>query len=240
MADRREFLETVRRAIRAGTPHEGEPAPPVPLLPPEEKARRARETLEALARRRPAVLDRLRDIAPKQAWDLREAHSAEEAVSLVADILRDLGARRVVRTAHPLLKDGALDGALQALGIQVTPLVHDPHDPEGSRRRLREEAERADAGITGVDFVVAETGSVVLRHPQGVSRLASLLPPVHIALARADQVVETLDEVMVLLQGDPGSYLTLISGPSRTGDIEQTIIVGVHGPKRVYLVLVRE
>jgi L-lactate dehydrogenase complex protein LldG len=85
---------------------------------------------------------------------------------------------------------------------------------------------------------------VVILPRQGLSRLVSLVPPVHIALVRAQEIVESLDNVFLLRRldyhrngGDMGSYLNFISGPSRTADIEQTLVVGVHGPKEVHLVL---
>jgi L-lactate dehydrogenase complex protein LldG len=109
---------------------------------------------------------------------------------------------------------------------------------------LREEIVAAGVGITGADYAVAETGSVVILPRKGLSRLVSLVPPVHIALVRAREIVESLDDVFLLRRldyyqngGDMGSYLNFISGPSRTADIEQTLVVGVHGPKEVHLVL---
>jgi len=102
----------------------------------------------------------------------------------------------------------------------------------------------ADLGITGADYAVAETGSVVVLPRRGLSRLVSVLPPVHVALVRPQEVVATLDDVFLLRRleyyrngGDMGSYLNFITGPSRTADIEQTLVVGVHGPREVHLVL---
>ena len=74
--------------------------------------------------------------------------------------------------------------------------------------------------------------------------MVSLVPPVHVAVVRADDLIESLDDLMLFRRleyhrngGDMGSYLNFITGPSRTADIEQTIVVGVHGPKEVHLVL---
>ena len=77
----------------------------------------------------------------------------------------------------------------------------------------------------------------------GVSRLASLLPPVHIALVRRGQTLPSLDELFTLRRADfaadaLGSYMNLITGPSRTADIEYQIITGVHGPGEVHMVLI--
>ena len=112
---------------------------------------------------------------------------------------------------------------------------------------FREQAFAAAVGITGVDFVLAESGSLVLTSLIGGSQLASLAPPVHIALYRRGQVVESLDEVLAALpvshdpsQPSPGRSVVFISGSSRTADIEQILIRGVHGPGRVHAILVED
>ena len=85
---------------------------------------------------------------------------------------------------------------------------------------------------------------MVVLPRRGLSRLVSLAPPVHLALVRPQEVVETLDDLLLLRRleyyhngGDMGSYLNFITGPSRTADIEMTLVVGVHGPKEAHLVL---
>jgi len=76
-----------------------------------------------------------------------------------------------------------------------------------------------------------------------VGRLVSLLPPIHIAIVERGQVLPTLDELFTLrrrdfLDGNLGSYMNLISGPSRSADIEYTLVTGVHGPGEVHMILV--
>ncbi|HAC20257.1 MAG TPA: hypothetical protein DCF78_16965 [Dehalococcoidia bacterium] len=76
-----------------------------------------------------------------------------------------------------------------------------------------------------------------------VSRLVSLLPPIHIAIVQRGQVLPTLDELFTIrrrdfLDGNLGSYMNLISGPSRSADIEYTLVTGVHGPGEVHMILV--
>ena len=114
----------------------------------------------------------------------------------------------------------------------------------GDRESIRAAIIEAGIGITGADYAVAETGSVVLLPQKGLSRLASVVPPVHVALVRPEDVVDTLDDVFLMRRldyhqnsGDMGSYLNFITGPSRTADIEQTLVIGVHGPREVHMVL---
>ena len=105
----------------------------------------------------------------------------------------------------------------------------------------------ADLGITGADYAMVETGTVVLLPRAGLSRLVSLAPPVHLAIVRPQEVLETLDDLFVLRRlayyqngEDMGSYMNFITGPSRTADIEQTLVIGVHGPKEAHLLLLNE
>ncbi|EFO79104.1 protein of unknown function DUF162 [Oscillochloris trichoides DG-6] len=99
--------------------------------------------------------------------------------------------------------------------------------------------------ISGVEAGIAESGSLVLRHGPGRPRLASLLAPCHIAILRRSQLVRGLGEALALLRNRYGeeiftstSNLTLITGPSRTADIEMTLSLGIHGPPEVHVVLV--
>ena len=88
---------------------------------------------------------------------------------------------------------------------------------------------------------------MVVLPRQGLSRLVSVVPPVHVAIVRPSNVVGTLDDLFTLRRleyvrngGEMGSYLNFITGPSRTADIEQTIVVGVHGPREVHMVLLNK
>lgn len=99
-------------------------------------------------------------------------------------------------------------------------------------------------GITGVDAALAATGSLVLESSAGKPRLASLLPPVHVAIVRSAQIVPDL-ETWVGEQRKAGiaafrqlSSLMVISGPSRTADIAMEPILGMHGPEKVHIVLI--
>jgi L-lactate dehydrogenase complex protein LldG len=156
-------------------------------------------------------------------------------------VAESLPAQRVVRSGQPVFDSLPLDAALTGLGVSVTTVAQG-----GGRTResLRQEIIGADLGITGADYAVAETGSVIVLPRQGLSRLVSVVPPVHLALVRPVDIVETLTDLFLLRRleyhrngGDMGSYLNFITGPSRTADIEMTIVVGVHGPKQVHLVL---
>lgn len=113
------------------------------------------------------------------------------------------------------------------------------------RQRLRPEIESAPVGISGVSAVIAEHGSLVLGEDQGHVRAVSNLPPVHIALVRPEQIVLTLDDAVHYVRyqaierygRDIQTYISMISGPSRTADIEFKMVNGVHGPGELHVVL---
>lgn len=100
--------------------------------------------------------------------------------------------------------------------------------------------EQADAGFTSCLAGIAETGSLVLWPTPAEPRLLSLVPPIHCVLVRGDQICSTLHELLVKQAWSAGmpTNALLISGPSKSADIEQTLAYGVHGPKRL-IVLVK-
>ena len=98
----------------------------------------------------------------------------------------------------------------------------------------------ADVGITGVHAAIAETGSIICASGDELWRGLSLIPPAHIAIIHQRQIVpDLIDLLTVLPSGQLPANLTLISGPSKTADIEGILITGVHGPGVVHVVVVR-
>lgn len=236
-----EFLNSVRQAL--GRSSAAAPSPEYPLLRESvsELETKVREVERQNSEKRKVLASKFLETAKLRGWNVYRASNNEDALGHLTSIITGLGVDQVTRSDQDVFRDLPLDSALQALGIKVTTIAR---DDDHSREALREEIVAAGVGITGADFAVAETGSVVLLPRRGLSRLVSLVPPVHIALVRSQELVESLDDIFLLRRleyhrngGDMGSYLNFISGPSRTADIEQTLVVGVHGPKEVHLVL---
>ena len=97
-----------------------------------------------------------------------------------------------------------------------------------------DEAYDFDAGVTEVDYAVAETGTLVIRHTPAHGRLISLVPFVHVAIVEPRLFLPDLIDLFEALKKDgTGSGVTLISGPSKTADIEMNTVTGVHGPNIV-------
>ena len=236
-----EFLRSVRNALgrEEGPPeqHYHRLEEDLPLL--ESRAAELEARLQA---NRPQLLDRLADMAGKGGWNVHRVSGAEAAIGQVDSIVADLGATRVARSGQPVFEDVPVDAALQLRGIDVVPVVR---GASATREELRERMRHADVGLTGTDYALAETGSLVILPRQGLSRLVSLVPPVHVALVRPEEVLESLHDLFLLRRlefkqrgGEMGSYLNFITGPSRTADIEMTIVQGVHGPRAVHMIIV--
>jgi len=103
----------------------------------------------------------------------------------------------------------------------------------------RKRALDAGIGITSADIAIAETGTLVVCSKPGQERISSLIPPVHLAVITAEQIVPDLLDAIPLLPQPLPSNTALITGPSKTGDIELQLTTGVHGPGKWYVVVVR-
>jgi L-lactate dehydrogenase complex protein LldF len=124
-----------------------------------------------------------------------------------------------------------------------------PPEPEAlvavARKHLRRFFIEADLGISGANIAIAETGTLVIVTNEGNSRLATGLPPVHLAVLGVEKLVPTLEDataiLKVLARSATGqkltTYVSFITGPSRTADIELTLTIGVQGPKELHIIL---
>ncbi|MBE0461809.1 MAG: LUD domain-containing protein [Candidatus Aminicenantes bacterium] len=114
-----------------------------------------------------------------------------------------------------------------------------------AREELREYFLKADIGISGTNLAIAESGTIVIVSNEGNARLVTSCPPVHIALVTTEKFVETMEQastlIKALVMASSGhkltAYVSFITGPSRTTDIEKELIVGAHGPKEVHIII---
>ncbi len=158
-----------------------------------------------------------------------------EAVRQVLDLLGEHAATAVL--AWDDLPVPGLAGLLQESGVEL--LASSMPADRGERAAHLGGYLGLAAGLTGADAGLAESGSVVLSHGPGRPRLASLAPEVHIALLPASRIVRSLAH---FLAADPAAVartanLVVITGPSRTADIEQRLTIGVHGPRHIHVVV---
>ncbi|HUB25656.1 MAG TPA: LUD domain-containing protein [Tepidisphaeraceae bacterium] len=144
----------------------------------------------------------------------------------LADYLRSQKVRRV-----------ALSGALDDL---IGPFSTAGFEARNWKSMTLDELYDFDCGITDVYAAVAETGSLVIRAQSEHGRALSLVPPIHIAIVRPAQIVPDLIDLFEKLGREgTGSAVSLITGPSKTSDIEMNLVVGVHGPTKVQVFLVQ-
>ena len=165
-------------------------------------------------------------------------HSSEELVQALFQIVQEKEARRVATADLP----GPLLQALKDLGVGRQVEILSPPYP---RNQLPQAINEAKIGISFVEFAIAETGTIVECATNDETRLVSSLPDVHVAILTSEQIVETLDEAAPVMRAffevqEKGATITFISGPSRTGDIEMRLTLGVHGPKESYVVVIEE
>jgi L-lactate dehydrogenase complex protein LldG len=97
-----------------------------------------------------------------------------------------------------------------------------------------------DLGVTGSQWAVAETGTLILQSDVENHRLTSLVPPVHLCILKADRIRQTLGEILELTSVNLSRTITFITGASRTSDIELTLAIGVHGPAELHVIIIAD
>lgn len=172
------------------------------------------------------------DLFRRRATDakMKVIDTSRDALSqVIRDELLARGCKSVLCAIHESLFDDASVGTLSASGITATPWSKSTLDASYD----------VDAGITDVWRAVAETGSLVVRASDEHGRAVSLVPPIHFAIVRKSQIVPDLIDLMADAQREgSASGIVLITGPSKTADIEMNLVTGVHGPGEVLIFLI--
>ncbi|MEZ4887145.1 MAG: LUD domain-containing protein [Chitinophagales bacterium] len=110
--------------------------------------------------------------------------------------------------------------------------------------RIGRNLEKSHAGLTLCECLIARTGTIILSSAQASGRQLSIFPPIHLVVAYTSQLWYDIGEGLTLIQQKYGlnmpSMISLATGPSRTADIEKTLVLGAHGPKEVYLFLIED
>lgn len=217
--DRDSFLDMVHDAAGAGR---------LPSAPDAEPGDTAVEDMVATFADRLAAVDGV----------VHQPQRREEIAPLVVDIALSSGANRFVawdraQLPVPEVLDAVLAAGLTAVDGEV------PADADARSTKLAELG-GADVGITGALAGFAVSGSIVLTAGPGRPRLASLLPDVHIALLPISALTSQASTWLAANGAEAAATanLVFITGPSRTGDIEMKLNLGVHGPRTIHVVLV--
>jgi L-lactate dehydrogenase complex protein LldG len=163
------------------------------------------------------------------------------------------GPKRIAAWDHALIHALKLPQILapQKIPVHFTRLKgcvpgHTADPIRSARQRLRRHIETAFIGVTAADFCLADTATLVMKTEPGRARAVSLLPSIHVAIIEEHQVVSDLKSFIAQIGANVaemkaglGNCLTLITGPSRTRDIEGVMVYGAHGPKEVYLYVLK-
>ena len=205
------ILHKVRTALGRSVDQPPPPAPPVRIAVPKVPLDAKIASFRA----------RLEALAGK-------THHASSPADALDYVRRIVDSRPAVASNAPLLA---------ACGITGLPSVTSGLT---DREELRGHCATAAVGITSATYCLADTGTLVMIASHAEARLISLLPPIHIAVVSSERMLSGLDELLtaVPLPAEQSSSMVLITGPSRTADIEQILIRGVHGQGEIHVVIV--
>ncbi len=222
MSEREKILGRIREALSVPAPVPGShdhQAPPVLQHRDDDVTR----WLPAVGDTPEERVERFRANAIELRADFHFFDTREEAGAKLLEIATAAGWKKVASHRGDLT-----DGACAALGLPLL-RTDEPYDVHA--------LEACDAGITECDALVAQTGTVIVTSRSAGGRALSVLPPHHVVLARREQLVRDLPAAFALLKenyaGNFPSFMSLITGPSRTGDIERILVLGAHGPKKL-------
>jgi L-lactate utilization protein LutC len=220
--NRDDFLAQVRDAAQVGRQYRVKATEP------------ARET--GYASIQGDLLDRLVDEINAVGGRAKRVDDPAAARDALVALLKQYSPRTALVWQHPLLDE-----------LRVIDLLEEHSVSHASYARLlpqsatarRQAMLAADVGISSADYAIAESGTLALLSRPGQERVVSLLPPVHVALVKREQVLADLFDLFDRLPpGELASNLALITGPSKTGDIELRLTTGVHGPHDWHVVVI--
>ncbi|MBP2636617.1 MAG: Lactate utilization protein [Firmicutes bacterium] len=157
--------------------------------------------------------------------------TSAEAQAAILDIITSSNAKKVVATEEVLSPGKGLAAALKMSGVAVYTAQAD----------IRNHADTADVGIAGVEFGIAETGSVCEDGLAIEQRLITTLPPTSIVILNSNHIAANIQTAFEVISKvfDKG-YISFITGPSRTSDIERVLTIGVHGPSQLIIIAIDE
>jgi L-lactate dehydrogenase complex protein LldG len=216
--------DTVRRAL--GRSVTVAPEPLAPFVEPNLKVD-ARELIDQFAMEAGSVGARIHRVTSK----LKLIEQLAEVCALHAD-------RAMAISGADLFREIELFAGLAARGLLTFDGGEIEHD------KLTTRLAECGVGVTAADCAIAETGTIVLTSDEPNALLVSLLPPVHVAVLRSSQIVARLDEAITKLtetkETSRWRSATFVTGPSRTGDVELVLSIGVHGPKELHVIILEE
>lgn len=223
MADLQAIVARVKKALASGAPAAPNQAAPRPSPQPDghraELVSRFAHELEAVGGRT------IGPVAP------------EELADRVAALVRERGVKSIAVGEGVLVDLSQVGKTLSEFGIEV---IRTSRVDGRTRPQLRAQLAQADAGLAEADYAIASTGTLAVLSEESRPSALTLLPPASLVVVRIDRMKADLAAALTTLGGAAleSHRLTLITGPSRTADIEKRIVMGVHGPKSLDVIVV--
>ena len=223
MTNREIILGRISEALKVAAPHPAlqDNAVPIPVVAsPQKWLPPVGATLEE-------QIELFRQNAEALMTEFRACATVSEAIQYVKQLAAAGGWKKIGRHRVELT-----DAVAQELGLA---------EVQTDRGYAADDLESCDAALTECEALVAQTGSVLVSAPSAGGRALSVLPPHHVVLARRNQMTPdlgaALQRVREKFKDKFPSFLSFISGPSRTGDIERILVLGAHGPKKLTILL---
>jgi L-lactate dehydrogenase complex protein LldG len=193
-----------------------------------------------------SLIEKFRTEFEKVSGKLAICENPDLVVDTIKDLILSSSFNQVAVSKHPVCRRLCLVDKLRT-GVPDVQFWEEDIDSENSFERLslRGTLAQVPLSITGAEYLVADIGSILMTAGAQASRQISLLPSTHLVIATPDQIFPNMAELFLMIQEQygenlPGSALTLITGPSRTADIEKVLIKGVHGPTRLLAILLAD
>lgn len=221
--------EEILHRVRKGLSNVKDPAPVLPY--DRDFSIEGNEIIENLRNMQDKLVGQFVTEVENVNTTVIKSKNSEKLVQTVLKLTKEKQVNSFAVWDTPYLKELGLKKRLNEEGLKVVTV------------RNKNRLAKADIGITEVDYAIADTGTIVLLTEKERPRGVSLLPPIHLAIVRPENIVGNIRELFILLKegidesGDIKSCMTFITGPSRTADIELNLTLGVHGPKELFVLI---
>ncbi len=254
--EQEEFLSNVRKALGVNPIQKRDK----PDIFKEFKDKNPDKTLETINNRTVDEKKALLEILIKEADSLnlniipiKDFKTAAKKIAALAEEKEpEWGEKKqIIAWKHPLVEKLDLNSILEVLKAPIpvcfTDLAHEKKIGRKQNDTIRMQMIHSYIGVTSADYCLAETATLVMKTRPGQARSVSLLPLIHIAVIRINQIIKNLKELYTILvykqdEKEEGltNCMTFISGPSKTADIEGVMVHGAHGPREVYIYVITD
>jgi len=221
---REEILHTVRKGLKGASSS-------APMLEERNFLTEAQEIHKAIKKSQSTLITQFIGELKKVNTNVIETGGKNEIKTSLLHLIKEKELKSFSIWESQFLKEANVKNELKDAGLNLVTAKN--------KNRIA----NSDIGITEVDYAIADTGTLVLLTDKNQPRSVSLLPPIHLAIVRPENLVRNIDDLFVILKSklenleDITSCMTFITGPSRTADIELNLTLGVHGPKELYVVI---